>query len=101
MGKINFVSGGKTGDLLHNLMVVKSICETNNVLADLYITNVSLYGGDDFHFDIMKTYYDLEHFILSQTYVNSFHVLRDADIIGDFINLNDWRVSKLFFQSNF
>lgn len=100
MEKINFVSGGKTGDLLHNLMVVKSICETNNVLADLYITNVPSYGGDNFHFDMMKTYYDLEPFILSQTYVNSFHVLRDTDIIGNFINLNEWRVSRLFNRSN-
>jgi hypothetical protein len=100
MGKINFVSGGKTGDLLHNLMVVKSMCETQNKKAVLYITNVSSYGGDNFHFDMHKTYNDLEPIIMSQPYIDSFHLLRNDDVIDDFINLNQWRESELLHKSN-
>lgn len=100
MGKINFVSGGKTGDLLHNLMVVKSICETQNKRAILYITNVSSYGGDSFHFDIHKTYYDLEPIIMSQPYIESFHILSVDDVIGEYINLNQWRKSELLYKTN-
>lgn len=100
MEKINFVSGGKTGDLLHNLMVVKSICETQNKKAVFYITNVSSYGGDNFHFDMHKTYYDLEPIIMSQPYIDSFHLLKVNDVIDDFINLNQWRESELLHKSN-
>lgn len=100
MEKINFVSGGKTGDLLHTLMVVKSICESQNKKAILYITNVSSYGGDNFHFDMHKTYYDLEPIIMSQPYIDSFHLLRVDDVIGNYINLNLWRKSVLIFNTN-
>lgn len=100
MEKINFICGGKTGDLLHNLMVIKTICESNNFKGVLYITNNRGYGGDDFHFDIKKTYDDLEPMIMSQDYIESFHILIDGENIGNFINLNQWRWSKLFFKSN-
>lgn len=100
MEKINFICGGKTGDLLHNLMVIKLICEKNNKKGVLYITNLSEYGGDGFHFDMHSTYYDLEPFIMSQNYINSFHLLREGDVVEDYINLNQWRWSKLFFKSN-
>jgi hypothetical protein len=100
MVKINFICGGKTGDLLHNLMVIKTICESNNAKGVLYITNNRGYGGDNFHLDIKKTYDDLEPMIMSQDYIESFHILIDGENISNFINLNQWRWSKLFFKTN-
>lgn len=100
MEKINFISGGKTGDLLHSLMVIKTICEQENKLGVLYITNVDIYGGDNFHFDMHKTYYDLEPIIMSQPYIHSFHILRVDEVIDEYINLNEWRKSDLIFKTN-
>ena len=100
MVKINFICGGKTGDLLHNLMVIKLLCQTYNAKGILYITNNRIYGGDYFHFDMETTYNDLEPMIMSQDYIDSFHILNDEENIGNFVNLNQWRWSKLFFKTN-
>ena len=91
MEKINFICGGKTGDLLHNLMVIKTICESNNFKGVLYITNNRGYGGDYFHFDIEKTYDDLEPMIMSQDYIESFHILIDGENIVNISFTFDWQ----------
>ena len=98
MESINFISNGRTGDLIHNLFAVKSICEKNNSKANLYITNDLKYGGDKFLYSIEKTYDDLKDIILYQKYINKFEILSTNTF--NFVNLNSWRTSPLFSRTN-
>jgi hypothetical protein len=98
MEKINFISGGKTGDLLHNMYVVNQICQKENKLANIFITDNLNYGGDNFHFQIDKTFNDLKPFFEYQKYVNSFNILKTH--LNTYVNLNSWRGYFLFGQVN-
>ena len=100
MEKINFICGGRTGDLIHNLLPVKLICENHNLKAIVYITNLTELGGDVFHYDIEKTYNDLKPFIMSQPYIDSFHIYNYGDTIKNCVNLNQFRWSKLLMKTN-
>ena len=93
MEKINFVSNGKTGDLFHNLWVVKNICERENKTAVLYISEDTSYGGDAFHYNIKKTFSDLKPIMEYQSYISEFKILDSK--IDNYINLNNWRHSGL------
>lgn len=92
-----YLSGGRTGDLIHNLMVIKQRGDSENVLL---LTDNLNYGGDLFHYDIDKTINDLSPFLLRQPYIS-----RVEKLIGNppvnFINLNSWRSSPLLFNGNF
>jgi hypothetical protein len=99
MENIKFIIGGKTGDLLHCLYSVRGLCEKFGVKADLYITNDRKYGGDEFHFEINRTFEDLKPLIIRQEYISSFNILKD-DIAGSFVNLNNWRKSPGLFKTN-
>jgi len=98
MENIKFIIGGRTGDLLHCLYSVRGICEKFGTKADLYITNDTSYGGDNFHFEINRTFEDLKPLIIKQEYISSFNILRDK--IDNFINLNNWRRCPFFFKTN-
>lgn len=100
MENINFISGGRTGDLIHNLIVVKSFCKKFKSKANLYITNNLNLGGDTFHFDLNKTYDDLKPLIEYQTYINSFNILDESNPPQQFVNLNMWRHSGLIYTTN-
>jgi hypothetical protein len=99
MEKINFLCGGKTGDVIHNLFAIKSICDKSNTKANLYITNMKTYGGDFFHFDIDKTYHDLLPLINHQPYIDFFDILERVEVPEQLLNLNSWRQSNLIFKS--
>jgi hypothetical protein len=100
MENINFISGGKTGDLFHNLIVVKSICEKYKTKGNIFITNNKILGGDSFHFEINKTFNDLKPVIEYQNYINSFQIIDDINNPKESINLNKWRHSGLLFSTN-
>jgi hypothetical protein len=87
--KSNFVVGGKTGDFLHCLYVVRGICEKFGSKANIYITDNSSYGGDNFSFNINKTFDDLNDLVLNQDYTSYFSILNQK--IDNFVNLNSWR----------
>jgi hypothetical protein len=98
MENLNFISGGKTGDLIHNMYAVKNICLKENKKANIFITDNLSFGGDNFHYPINKTYVDLKDFFEYQDYVNSFNILQSN--IPNFINLNSWRTYFLFGRVN-
>jgi hypothetical protein len=98
MENINFVAGGKTGDLLHTFFAVKKICEKENKKANIFITNETKYGGDIFHFPIEKTLDDLRPFFEYQSVVETFDSLPNN--LSKFINLNSWRSYFLFGSTN-
>ena len=87
MNLINFCAGGKLGDFIHSLYVVKNICEQRNAKSNLYL---SAGHGDIWSFGAEKAYNDLSPLISKQSYVNKFEMFPD-NFNEDFINLNDWR----------
>lgn len=90
-----FLCGGRTGDLVHNLLAIKSLYNQSGKKGILYITNDRKLGGDVFSYDIEKTYQDLKEFILYQEYIEDFHILQKGNLLREeHINLNKWRRSR-------
>ena len=79
MNTINFVSGGQVGDLIHELYVVKRICDKENVKANLYIADNSyndyIFGCGNFTFYLNRTLDDLIDLIRYESYINKFEIL--------------------------
>ena len=90
---LNFIVGGRTGDFIHNLMVVKSLCEKNNAKANIFLSHN--HGGDLFYKSLEETLNDLSPLIVYQPYIKSFRLYTDEPI---HYNLNQWRNSPLFFK---
>lgn len=82
----NFLSGGKLGDFIHTLFVVKNICEREGCKANLYISE----GGDAWTYGVDRAYKDLYPLVINQDYINMFEMESDMGK-GEFINLNFWR----------
>lgn len=90
-----FLCGGRLGDLVHNLLAIKSLYQQSGKKGILYITNDRKLGGDIFSYDIEKTYRDIKDFILHQDYIEEFHILKTGNLIREeFTNLNKWRKSR-------
>ena len=68
---INFVMGGKLGDLIQSLITVKGICNKSNKKANLYIFDIG------WEFGINNVYKELYPIIIQQLYINSFKILTD------------------------
>lgn len=94
---INYISGGKLGDLINVLYVIKGNYEVHNKKGNLYITGDLKWGGDTFAFDVGKTYNELYEIVICQEYINSFKVHTDEPID---INLNSFRNSTLLNTSS-
>jgi hypothetical protein len=92
MNIINFLSCGQVGDLIHQLYIVKAICERDNAKANLYIADFpyGLCACGNFTFDLNKTYADTVALISSQTYINKYEILPHG-FSEEYINLNLWR----------
>ena len=90
---INFVCCGQSGDMTHELYVIKNLYKLYNIKANLYIADYT-YGGIDccghFLFDLERTYNDWKQTICLQPYINSFGIL-PKNFTENYINLNSWR----------
>lgn len=85
---INFIAGGKMGDFIHSLFVVKNICQQQNQQAHIYLSN----QGDAWRFGLQKAYDDLKDFVMSQSYIDKFEIL-SKPLQDTFIDLNSWRAN--------
>lgn len=79
----NFLLGGRMGDLIHALWVVKNTPGRH----DLYITDRRDLHSDGFVYGLGKTYTELLPVILSMPSCKSFDIYYDEDCI----NLSMWR----------
>lgn len=98
MENINYVSKGKTGDLVHCLLVIKKNYEKTGKKGNLYITDRSAFFGDTFQCGLKKTYEDLSPVLKIQKYINSFEILSDEIVLNEFVDLNSWRASGLVYK---
>lgn len=81
---MNFLLGGRTGDLIHSLYVAKHTPGKHN----LYITDRRDLHSDGFALGLEKTYEELYPILMAQDYVNSFEIYTDQPIDK---NLSMWR----------
>lgn len=84
---INFVGGGRIGDYIHTLYVVKNLCAERSEKANLYMAE----GGDTFKFGLQRAFDDVRSLIVAQPYINTFSIL-PSGLIDPIIDLNTWRV---------
>ena len=89
---INFISGGHTGDLIHELYIVKNICNQNQDVSNLYIADRSYNINQciDFSFNLDKVYNDTKDLIKSQSYINDYQIF-PKNFNEPIINISDWR----------
>ena len=66
--------GGRLGDFLHAMFAVKSICEQNNIKADVYMYDIG------WEFGIENTYAELKPLLLQQNYINSLNILENYEL---------------------
>lgn len=79
----NFILGGRMGDLIHMLYVVKNTPGKHN----LFITDRRDLHSDGFIYPLDKTIEELRPILEQQDYVNSIQAYNDEEAI----NLNMWR----------
>ena len=85
-GTINYVSGGKLGDFIHALMVVKQNYIKYGKKGNVYLASGG-FDGDGFSYGAKKVLLDTKDLILSQDYINTYDVYNNQRID---INLNKW-----------
>jgi hypothetical protein len=90
---INYISGGKTGDFIHVLFVIKYHYKTFGKKGNLFISYG--HGGDGFSYSLDKVYNDIKDLVLDQEYINSFSIYNNEKID---INLNLWRTSPFLYR---
>lgn len=78
------------GDFIHSLSAVKNICQKENAMANIYITDNQAYGGDIWKYGADKAHSDVKDLVLNQSYVNKFEILSNQKI-DKYCNLNAWR----------
>jgi len=79
-----YLSGGKLGDFMYQLYVIKHNYDHYGKKGILYIGNV----GDKFTFGLEKTYNDTKDLILSQEYIEDYQIYKNQKYD---INLSSWR----------
>ena len=82
---IKFAAGGRTGDFIHSLWVVKHLCISKNDIADVSLVN----KGDSWALGIDGAYHDLLKLIQEQSYIKSFRIGEQTE---PFIDLTKWRI---------
>jgi hypothetical protein len=90
---INYLCGGRMGDLMHVLLVIKSNYENLGRKGNLFISEG--HGGEAFAHPINKVYEDVKELIDFQKYINSFSIYNGERVD---VNLNSWRGSRHLFK---
>ena len=91
---ITYLSGGRLGDLIHNLSVINENFYKTGRKGILYISD----NNDKFEFGLQNTYNDTNNIITSQRYIKTYKIHENEPFD---INLNDWRMNPLLYIQNF
>ena len=83
---LNFVAGGRMGDFIHALYVVKNLCEREKTKASIRLVD----GGDAWKHGLRRAYDDCWSIVLEQPYVESLRLFEflDQEPVTD---LTAWR----------
>ena len=92
---IVYVSSGKLGDFFHQLSVINERFLNTGRKGILYIGNDI--GGDNFTYDLNKTYQDTYKLISEQIYIKTYSIYNNEQYD---VNLTTWRSSNLLYKNN-
>ena len=89
-----YISGGRTGDLIHVLAVIHARWLNGHGKGILYLTE--LFGGDKFTLGVDKTYNEIKNILKKQEYIEDVLLYNNSipnnfNNFNNFINLNLWR----------
>lgn len=73
----NFTINGKLGDFLHMMFAAKHICKKNQTKANIYLYHFGWEHGFE------RAFYELQDLVLSQSFVNSFQMLKDYKMLNN------------------
>jgi hypothetical protein len=88
---INYICGGKLGDLLHCIFVIFCEYQLSHRKGRLLLTEDAAFGSDKFGHNLYDTYQELYDIITQQSYIKSFEIYQDQRID---VNLNEFRKYK-------
>jgi hypothetical protein len=97
---INYICGGKLGDLVHSIYVIMIYYMNTGKKGNLYITDNFQKHHGKFTTNIQKTYSELYNIIISQEYINTFNILDVSNIPSNFIDISCWYNSPLLYKTN-
>jgi hypothetical protein len=86
---IVYVSGGKLGDLIHQLSIISEMYFTTEIKAILYLR------PDHFDSNYLTTYNDTYNLIIQQPYIEKYAIWNDEPYE---IDLSIWRNSPLLYK---
>ena len=88
-----YVAGGKLGDLLHVMYVVKATHERTGAKGVVLVTDDPTFGGDVFSHGLRASVEELRELMGAQPYIERFDALASREELADrpVINLNAWR----------
>jgi hypothetical protein len=95
---IVYISGGKLGDLIHNLSVINEFFYKFGRKGILFISENSIYHGEKFQYSLLDTYNDTYVVFKKQRYIKEYYIHNNETFN---INLNVWRKSPRFWSQNF
>lgn len=96
---LNYICGGRLGDFLHALYVVRGKYLQTGRKGHVYITDDPKWGGDRFGLDIRRTYTELYDIVMLQPYIANFSLYNGQPVKFD-INLNAFRQYPLLWQES-
>lgn len=97
---INYVCGGKLGDLIHSIYVIMVKYLNTGQKGNLYITDKFLPHHGQFTTGVAQTYKELYNIIMAQDYINSFHILDASSPPENYVDISAWYKSPLLFRVN-
>lgn len=90
---INFFCGGKLGDLIHTLWIIKQTWKETQKKGVLILSDK--HGGDVFAMGMETTFIDVRPFIIQQEYIEDVQLVSEkVEYSPPNINLNIWRNSR-------
>jgi len=87
-----YISGGKLGDFIHQLSIIKYNYDNFGKKGILYLADI----GDKFLLDLEKTYNETKDIILKQPYIYDYQIYNNQKYD---INLSKWR-SNIIINTN-
>jgi len=91
---ITYVSGGLLGDFIHQLSIINETFLNTGRKGILYIANNI--GGDNFRYDLSKTFEDTYKIVSEQKYIKEYKIYNNEQYD---INLSSWRNSKFLLKT--
>ena len=96
---LNYICGGRLGDFIHALYVVKCKYTQTGKKGNVYITDDLKWGGDGFAVSVKQTYTELYDIVIQQPYIENFSIYNGQPVKFD-VNLNQFRsYSNLYHDS--